>query len=156
MSLTTNQTVSLPEPLRARLASLELPLATVERLGGASGYFGRRALCWVVGLNPTSLSPLQSRDWLGMAARTCSVSSRAVLPASELAQILSSGDVADQYWPHIQQLLDEVPVQIVVLAAESVAIANGIRMAELWRNVERLGAIAGAETRNKWSALGQK
>lgn len=144
----------MQNPLESRLAELQLSRAAAGRMGATSGYGGHQALCWALGLDPDSMSPLRPRDWLGMAAQSSSVSYRTVLPAPDLARILSTGEVPAEYLGHIRHLFDEVPVQVVVQAAEAAANQAGVAMAQIWRNVERAADSAGAARADLWNQAG--
>lgn len=86
-----------------------------------------------------------------MAAKTCSVSYRLEITEEELADILSNGAVPDKFISHIGHLLDEAPIQVVVMAVEQVAAAKSVPITEVWRNIESLSQSIGSRRRSAWT-----
>lgn len=121
--------------IQARCAALELSFEQAQRIAFASG----ADLPSVLGLNSVTLAPLKPRRWLWMAAQTSGVSYRGSLPPEVLLRILTTGDVPSEFVAHVVHLLEEAPIQIVVLAIEQAAQQSGVPIARIWRNVARLG-----------------
>lgn len=121
--------------IKARCAELELSFDQAQRIAFASG----ADLPSVLGLNSVTLAPLKPRRWLWMAAQTSGVSYRGSLPPEVLLRILTTGDVPSEFVAHVVHLLEEAPIQIVVLAIEQAAEQSGVPIARIWRNVARLG-----------------
>jgi hypothetical protein len=85
-----------------------------------------------------------------MAAKTCSVSYRLEITEEELAKILSNGAVPDKFISHIVHLLDEAPIQVVVMAVEQVASARSMPIIEVWRNIESLSKAIESRRCGAW------
>jgi hypothetical protein len=73
-----------------------------------------------------------------MAAQSANVSYRSELSDKELLTALSTGTIQQDYVPHISTLLDETPLQIVVMALLQASQLSEIPMTMMWKNVERL------------------
>lgn len=69
----------------------------------------------MLGLDLATLQPLKARRWLWMAARNASVSYRGILTEDALRAALATGTVPDGFMSHLCHVLDEVPLQLVVL-----------------------------------------
>ena len=119
-----------------RCAALGLARPQAQALADAEPFPSN--LVHVLGLNPDTLAPLPAKRWLWMAAQTSSVSYRGVLTPDVLLAVLVSGDVPDEYQAHMTCFLDEVPMQVVVMAIEQAAQQGGVPIARIWRNVDQL------------------
>jgi hypothetical protein len=97
-------------------------------------------------LDLATLAPLEPRRWLWMAAQTASVSYLETLTPEELLDVLTTGDVPAAFAPHVWHLLDEAPIQVVVLAVEQAARQSGTPIETIWCNVAR---IAGMQSRRQ-------
>lgn len=137
--------------VRERCASLQLSIEHAERLSAVSGYVGSKALFWTIGLDFATLKELKPRDWLRMAAQNCSVSYACVLDSPGLLAILTSGVVPDNFLSHVMHLLDETPIQTVVLAAEQASRQSGAPLAQIWANLARFASDLGAHRKGAWS-----
>jgi len=121
-----------------RCAALGLARPQAEALADAKPF--PSDLMHVLGLNPDTLAPLPAKPWLWMAAQTSSVSYRDVLTPDALLAVLISGDVPDGYHAHVVHFLNEVPMQIVVMAIEQAAQQSGVPIARIWRSVDQLNS----------------
>lgn len=110
-----------------RCAELSISVEMARSIGKESGYGDAAAVCWAIGLDPSTLQPLRRRNWILMAAETSSVSYRTKIPEEALASILSSDKVPSAFTAHVSHLLDEAPAQILVMAAEQAALKAGQR-----------------------------
>ncbi|MDQ1835201.1 hypothetical protein [Massilia scottii] len=117
-----------------RCAELGLSFDQAQRIALASG----SALPWALGLDFVTFTPLKPRRWLWMAAQTSSVSYRGFLTPELLLEILMTGEVPRAFASHVLHLLEEAPIQLVVLAVEQAAQQGGVPIATLWRNVARI------------------
>ena len=95
-------------------------------------------LVHVLGLNPDTLEPLRTKRWLWMATQSSSVSYRAMLTPDMLLATLISGDVLDEFRAHVAHFLNDVPIQLVVMAIEQAAQQSGVPIARIWRSVALL------------------
>lgn len=100
----------------------------------------------MLGLDLATLAPLESRRWLWMATQTASVNYLETLTPEELLEILTTGEVPAAFAPHVWHLLDEAPIQVVVLAVEQAARQSGTPIETIWRNV---ALIAGMQSRRQ-------
>lgn len=148
MSLSMVQTI-----VSARCDSLQLSIEHARRLSAMSGYVGSEAILWTIGLNIKTGGEIKSRDWLRMAAQNCSVSYMRVLESPALVDILTSGNLPDNFVSHMMHLLDETPVQIVILAAEQAARQTGTPLRQIWTNLWRFSSDLGAHRRHVWNPL---
>lgn len=72
---------------------------------------------------------------LRMASRTASVSYKRVLSPRELSHALADGTLPIGITPHVATLLDEAPLQIIVLAVEEAALQEHVAPKVIWRHV---------------------
>lgn len=114
-----------------RCAELGLSFDQAQRIAHASG----SALPWALGLDFVTFTPLKPRRWLWMAAQTSSVSYRSLLTPELLLEILTTGESPAVFKSHVLHLLEEAPIQIVVLAVEQAAQQSGVPIATIWHNV---------------------
>ena|SRR5450830_1252672 len=103
--------------------------------------FGPLDLTHVLGLNPITMAPLKPRNWLWIAAQTCSVSYRKTLTPEALLNILTTSDVPKENISNIVHFLQEAPVQIVVMAVDQAAQLSGLPAEFLWRNLELIATL---------------
>jgi hypothetical protein len=54
---------------------------------------------------------------------------------------LTTGEVPAAFAPHLGHLLDDAPIQIVVMAVEQAAQQSRIPIEAIWRNVERIAGM---------------
>lgn len=120
--------------IRSRCAALGLSFDQAQRIALASG----STLPLALGLDFVTFTPLKPRRWLWMAAQTSSVSYRGLLTPELLLEILTTGEVPCAFASHVLHLLEEAPIQIVVLAVEQAAQQSGMPIATIWRNVARI------------------
>ncbi len=102
----------------------------------------------VVGLNvqlsPARPRPSQSnanlvhRSALELAAQTASVSYRTTLPASQLGEVFSSGEVDPDFLPHVFTLLEEAPVSLLARVVEEMHSQAGLAHAAVWQTMRQL------------------
>lgn len=72
------------------------------------------------------------------ASRSASVSYRSAIEPGQLAQALASGEVPDEWLPHVATLLDEAPLPLVVSAVEEAALRRHMPAQRVWRHVTKL------------------
>ena len=117
-----------------RCDALGLSFDQAQRITLASG----STIPVVLGLNAVTFAPLKPRRWLWMAAQTSSVSYRGILTPEVLLAILTTGEVPRAFASHVLHLLEEAPIQLVVLAVEQAAQQGGMPIATIWHNVARI------------------
>lgn len=129
---------------------VELGLTRQQAQALADGEPFSTDLVHVLGLNRDTLEPLPTKRWLWMAAQSSSVSYRGMLTPDMLLATLVSGEVLDEFRAHVAHFLDDVPIQLVVMAIEQAAQQSGVPIARIWRSVallnkaqqgRRLGAV---------------
>lgn len=119
---------------RSRCAALGLSFDQAQRIALASG----STLPLALGLDFVTFAPLKPRRWLWMAAQTSSVRYRGLLTPELLLEILTTGEVPRGFASHVLHLLEEAPIQIVVLAVEQAAQQSGLPITTIWRNVAQI------------------
>lgn len=133
------EALGLSQQALAKLAGLSR--ATINQLErGALKDLGVAKLVKVLGLLGLDLDARRSRHparGLLMASRTASVSYRYALDARSLAHALASGRIRPGMEPHLAVLLDEAPLQIVVMAVEEAARRERVPPKRIWRNLAR-------------------
>lgn len=122
--------------IAARCAELGLTRKQAQAL--ADGEQFPTDLMHVLGLNRDTLEPLPTKRWLWMAAQSSSVSYRGMLTPDMLLAALVSGDVFEGFHAHIAHFLDDVPIQLVVMAIEQAAQQTGVPIARIWCSVALL------------------
>ncbi|MGY8527590.1 helix-turn-helix domain-containing protein [Paracidovorax citrulli] len=141
-----------------RLAKLaDLSRETVQRLEAGTikdlsfQRIGR--LLRVLGLDFDSLSldRRQKKRGLWMAARAASVSYRGDLSPEMLEATLTTGVVPTGFEPHIGHLLDEAPVDVVVMAVEETAAHKSVPAESVWRQVSHLAADFARARKDLWA-----
>lgn len=125
----------------ARCAALGLSLSQANRFAEADA---TGDVVHVLGLDPTTLMPLEPKRWLWMAAQTSGVSYRQVLTEETLLACLMSGEAPDEVIAPIVHFLEEAPMQLVVMAIEEAAQRTGVPISSLWDNLHRLATTRGS------------
>lgn len=77
---------------------------------------------------------------LDLLARQASVSYRTPMTAHTLADVLTTGEYAEQSIPHLATMLDEASDAMILRAVRETAAAQGVSPARIWRNVKALAA----------------
>ncbi|MES2899509.1 MAG: helix-turn-helix transcriptional regulator [Pseudomonadota bacterium] len=148
------QATGLTQDRLARLASLSRQ--TIVRLEAgtlADLSFGRvSTVLKVLGLeiNDPSLAARMRKRGLWMAAKSSSVSYRGELSDRVLEQILASGAVVPGFEAHLGHFLDELAVEVVVMAVEETAQQEGVPPATIWVNVSRLARLLDSTRTGLW------
>lgn len=124
-------------------AELGISLETAQAIGKESAYDNTEAVCWAIGLDPTTLQPLRPRNWILMAAENGSVRNLAKMTEEALIVISVSGEVASPLTAPVSHLLDEAPAQILVMAAEQSALLGGLSLATIWVTIFKLAKTTG-------------
>jgi transcriptional regulator with XRE-family HTH domain len=88
---------------------------------------------------------------LWKAAKTASVSYADEMSPDALGHALASGEVPPSYQAHLAHLLDEAPVQIVVMAVEEAASRAHIQPRQVWRNLARLAQSLSVHRQGLWT-----
>jgi hypothetical protein len=138
------------DPIVDRCASLGLTLARAQELAREHDANDPDSLARVLGLDTETLQPVGARRWIWMAAQGASVSYSDMLNERALVDAIASGIVPEKYFAHICTLLDEVPLQVVVMACCQVSQHSQISMTAIWRNVEVLARMAGCGRATFW------
>lgn len=122
--------------IAVRCAALGLSLPQAQALADAEPF--PSDLMYVLGLNPETLTPLSPKPWLYLAARTSSVSYRTALTAEMLLAVLIKGNAPVEFQAHLAHFLNEVPMQLVVMAIEQAAQQSGMPISDIWGNIVQL------------------
>lgn len=85
------------------------------------GYTKLKAVMDVLGLDMKTVQPSRLKSALAVAARSISTSYRDVVTPEMLSIMLRSGQVPEQFQPHLMALLDETPLPVVVKAVSEAA-----------------------------------
>ncbi|MBY4897678.1 helix-turn-helix domain-containing protein [Cupriavidus sp. AU9028] len=147
--------IGLTQERLARLS--QLSRETVQRLEAGTlkdlGFQRVGRLLRVLGLDFDSLSLEQRKrkHGLWMAAQTASVSYRGTLSPEMLEEALTTGNVPSGFEPHIGHLLDEAPVEVLVMAVEETAANESLPPAMVWKQVSRLAADFATTRRELWA-----
>jgi hypothetical protein len=131
-----NTAADIETAIAGRCAALGLTRPQAQALADADPF--PSDLMHVLALNRNTLAPFSSRRWLWMAAQTSSVSYTSLLTPEVLLSVLVSGDVPDEFHPHIAHFLDEAPMQVVVMAIEQAAQQSGVLIVHVWDRVAQL------------------
>lgn len=152
---TRRQATGLTQDKLARLANLSRQ--TVQRLEAGTivdlGYQRVSTLLQVLGLRleAPSLAARMHKRGLWMAAKYCSVSYRGDLSDLMLAQALATGAVPAGFEAHLGHFLDELPLEVVVMAVEETAQKEATAPARVWLNVAQLARTLGSARAQLWA-----
>ncbi|WP_118178493.1 helix-turn-helix transcriptional regulator [Paraburkholderia phosphatilytica] len=142
---------------QGRLAKLaNLSRQTIHQLeAGTINDLGFDRVMRVLGVLGLSLDRISTaaRDkkrGLWMAARTSSVSYADDLTEDALEHALATGEAPAGFEAHIGHLLDEVPLEVVVMAVEEAAKQEHRPPVEIWRNVAALALKHSDSRRELW------
>lgn len=142
---------------QARLAKFaELSRQTVQKLeaGTISDLSFRRIarLLNVLGmqLGMATVAPPKKRG-LWMAAKTSSIRYRGELTSAMLGKSLATGKAPPGYEAHIGHLLEEAPVELIVMAVEEVAEAKQTPPSEIWEHVAQLAEELADARKGMWT-----
>lgn len=140
-----------------RLAKLvHLSRETVQRLEAGSirdlGFQRVTRLLSILGLSfgSPSLEQRASRRGLWMAAISASVSYKGELSPDMLEHTLATGQAPVGFEPHIGHFLDEVPVEVVVMAVEETAQREAVPPVTIWKHVSILAAAFATTRQDLW------
>lgn len=127
----------------AQLAKLAgLSRSTVNHLEKGSlediGFTKLNNLLSLLGMNFDVTQRLKKSPALKMAAQIASTSYRKILTSDILKNILSTGEVPEDYKAHVMTLLDEAPIPLVFSAIEATARATNMQTKKILRNVSNL------------------
>jgi transcriptional regulator with XRE-family HTH domain len=142
--------------IKARRAQLGLSQSLLAKLSGLtrqtiSGLengnlndLGFNRLCQVLnvlGLTPgaPSLGPGSAKSALWMAANTANVSYKTPLSPRHLGRALATGDLPQQFIPHVAKFLEEAPIPLLVMAVEEAASEGHVAPQVVWKNIAALG-----------------
>jgi transcriptional regulator with XRE-family HTH domain len=149
----------LSDAVRTRRADIGLTQATVAKLSGLSratvnavekGSIGDLSLkrsaklLEVLGLQVRVDAPrgqgkaLKPKSPFVIGARTASVSYRRVIDPDQLRQMLSTGQVPDEYKPHLYTLLEEASISLIASLVEELHIETGSDRALIWQRLRTL------------------
>jgi transcriptional regulator with XRE-family HTH domain len=85
------------------------------------GYTKLKAVMDVLGLDMETVQLSGLKSALAVVARSISTSYREVMTADMLSMVLRSGEVPEQFQPHLMALLEETPLPVVVKAVGEAA-----------------------------------
>jgi len=88
---------------------------------------------------------------LWMAAKGASVSYVGELKPETLEQALVSGEAPAEFRPHLAQVLDEAPLQLVTKVVAEVAARQNRKPSEIWRNLRKLAQALAATRGGLWA-----
>lgn len=94
----------------------------------------------------------KSASGLWMAAKSASVSYKGELSPQMLEATLSTGVVPTGFAAHVGHLLDESPIQYVIMAVSETAEAEHKKPAEIWANVGQLAKRYSMTRADMWAA----
>jgi len=97
-----------------------------------------------------SLTARQKKSGLWMAAKNSSVSYRGILSEEMLEQALATGEAPAGFEAHIGHLLDETPLELVVMAVEEAAEREHRAPTAIWSNVSLLAKKLSDRRRELW------
>lgn len=120
-----------------------------EGAEGECSYVQLFQVLQVLGLRLRLDRPRDFPNALALAARSASTSYAKVLTAPALSAMLESGELCDEFQPHILTLLDEVPVPLVLCALRQVARDSSTPAASMLRHIGRW-AVALQATQRGW------
>ncbi|KAA0178845.1 helix-turn-helix transcriptional regulator [Cupriavidus gilardii] len=149
------EAIGLTQEKLARLA--DLSRETVQRLEAGTikdlSFQRVTRLLAVLGLDFDSLSLArrQRKHGLWMAAKSASVSYKGELSPEALERALATGDVPEGFEAHIGHLLDETPVEVVVMAVEEAAQHESVPPSVVWKQVARLASDFSYARRELWA-----
>jgi transcriptional regulator with XRE-family HTH domain len=132
--------------MQQRLANLaEVSRRTVRRLeastaGDLDRLFFDVVLVLGLSVDTLSLVARQKKRGLWMAARSSSISYRSEINEDELRQALATGEAVKGVEANLICFLDEIPVQMVVMAIEETALLELVHPARIWPNLDKLAA----------------
>lgn len=112
---------------QAQLAKLAgLSRTTVNQLESGAlddlGYTKLNQLLGILGMSFDAKVKLKKSPALKVAAQTASTSYKKILTSEVLKNILKSGEVPDDFKPHVMTLLDEAPLPLVVSAIHEASV----------------------------------
>ncbi|MFC4484236.1 helix-turn-helix domain-containing protein [Cupriavidus campinensis] len=152
---TRRESIGLTQERLAKLAGLSRE--TVQRLEAGTlndlGFQRVARLLSVVGLDfdTLSLERRKKKHGLWMAAKSASVSYRGDLSPSMLEATLATGNVPVGFEAHIGHLLDETPVEVVVMAVEEAAEQESVSPASIWAQVSHLASHFASARKELWA-----
>lgn len=73
-----------------------------------------------------------------VAAQLASVSYRHPLKAIQLRNVLLGGEIASEFLPHLNALLDEAPVSLLAQVVEQLHEEDGIGRTQIWQQMRTL------------------
>jgi transcriptional regulator with XRE-family HTH domain len=138
--------------LQNQLAKLSgLSRVTINKLENGRlndlGYAKLKIILDLVGLHIDTQRVTGSSSALAIAARNISTSYKEIVTASDLTDMLRSGDAPERFHAHLMALLDETPLPVVVRAISEAAtpeastqkiIKNLRRWADDWKTCRKV------------------
>ncbi|WP_020200628.1 helix-turn-helix domain-containing protein [Cupriavidus sp. WS] len=151
LGLTQQQLAEMANVSRQSLNGIEQGHvnATLDTLGRLLDVLG---LSLEVG-DPESKRQAEGRPTraLWMAAKGASVSYVGELTPEELEQALVTGQVPPAFRPHLAQVLDEAPLQLVTKVVAEVATRQQRKPSEIWKNLRKLAQALTATRGGLWA-----
>jgi DNA-binding XRE family transcriptional regulator len=140
-----------------RLANLaEVSRRTIRRLEVSTAGDLDPLLFYVVlvlglSVDTLSLAARQKKNGLWMAARSSSISYTTEINEDQLRQALATGEVVKGVESNLRYFLEEVKVQMVVMAIEETARLESVHPARIWPNLTKLAAQLDAKRALLWA-----
>ncbi len=137
LGLSQAQLAALADLSRATVIDLEAGKLT--ELGVSKLEKMLMVLGWSLEAAPLAprVHPRKPSDALALAARTASVSYRAMLPSAALEESLVSGSIPSEYRAHLATLINEAPAPLLIRAVQSAAQRRHVAPKAIWKNLSR-------------------
>ena len=94
------------------------------------------AILSVLGLSLSATSGKAKKSGLSMAAVSASVSYKESMSPGVLLKALVSGVYPPNFLPHIANLIDEAPVQLLVPAVKEASERSGVAPKKIWQHMK--------------------
>jgi transcriptional regulator with XRE-family HTH domain len=135
LGLTQQRLANLAEVSRRTIRRLEASTA-----GDLDRLFFDVVLVLGLSVDTLSLVAREKKKGLWMAARSSSISYTTEINEDQLRQALASGEAVKGVESNLRYFLDEVKVQMVVMAIEETARLESVHPARIWPNLDKLAA----------------
>lgn len=137
LGLSQAQLAALADLSRATV--IELEAGKLTELGVAKLEKLLAVLGWSLEAAPLlpRTHPKKPSDALTLAARTASVSYRAILSGAALEESLVSGSIPAEYRAHLATLINEAPAPLLIRAVQSAAQRRHVAPKAIWKNLSR-------------------
>jgi hypothetical protein len=89
----------------------------------------------MLGLDPVTFALRRPKPWLWMAARSSSTSYKGNFTPETLQQVIITGEVPAEFVAHVTYFMDEVVMQVFLMAIEQAAMQTDTSISKIWRNI---------------------